>query len=50
MLALHLAAAEAAKGYAPAQVLNALKGIGTLEGSQRLVEVGGAHLTRYRIP
>ena len=49
-LALHLAATEAAKGYAPAQVLNALRGIGTPEGSKRLTEVGGAHLTRYRIP
>ena len=46
-LALHLAATEAAKGYAPAQVLNALRGIGTPEGSTRLIEVGGAHLTRY---
>ena len=51
-LALQLAATEAAKGYAPAQVLNALRGIGTPEGSTRLIEVGGAHLTRYglRIP
>ena len=46
-IALHLAATEAAKGYAPAQVLNALRGIGTPEGSKRLIEVGGAHLTRY---
>ena len=47
--ALHLAATEAAKGYAPAQVLNALRGIGTPGGSKRLTEVGGAHLTRYII-
>lgn len=45
-LALSLAATEAAKGYAPAQVLNALRGTGTPEGSKRLIEVGGEHLTR----
>ena len=49
-LALHLAATEAAKGYAPAQFLNALRGIRALEGSKRLIEVGGAHLTWCRIP
>ena len=47
---MNLAATEAAKGYAPAQVLNALRGIGTPEGSKCLTEVGGAHLTRYRNP
>ena len=46
-LAIRLAATEAAKGYAPAQVLNALRGIGTPQGSTRLIEVGGQYLTRF---
>jgi len=35
---------EASKGYAPAQVLNALKGVGTPNGAARLIEVGGQHM------
>ena len=45
-LAIQLAAAEAAKGYPAAQVLNVLKGVGTPQGSSRLEAVGGEHMTR----
>jgi len=45
-LAIQLAAGEAAKGYATAQVLNALKGVGTSQGTTRLEVVGGTHMTR----
>ena len=46
-LAIQLARAEAEKGYSVAQILNALRGVGTAEGSKRLEEAGGAHLRRY---
>jgi len=39
-LAIQLAAMGAAKGYATPQVLNALRGVGTAQGSSRLIEVG----------
>ena len=50
-LVLYLAATEAAKGHTPAQVLNALRGIGEHPRvlNALLKYVGGAHLTRYRI-
>ena len=44
-LAIQLARAEAEKGYSAAQILNALRGVGTAKGSKRLEEVGGAHLS-----
>ena len=40
-IALHLVTTEVAKGYAPAQVLNALRGNGTPKGSTRLIGVDG---------
>jgi hypothetical protein len=43
-LAVQLATAEAEKGYAAAQVLNVLKGVGTPQGHVRLNAVGGQHL------
>ena len=46
-LAFHLAATEAAKDYAPNSSSQCIKSIGTPGGSTRLVEVGGAYLTRY---
>ena len=46
-LAIQLARAEAEKGYSAAQILIALRGTGTTEGSKRLEEAGGAHLRRY---
>ena len=45
-LAVRLATAEAEKGYAAAQVMNVLKGIGTPQGNARLNAVGGQHLER----
>ena len=46
-LAIQLARAEAEKGYSAAQILIALRGTGTTEGSKHLEEAGGAHLRRY---
>jgi len=46
LLAIQLATAEASKGYQPAQVINTLKGVGTPQGSERLIAIGGVHLTR----
>ena len=40
-IALHLVTTEVAKGYAPAQVLDALRGNGTPKGSTRLIGVDG---------
>ena len=50
-LAIQLACTEAEKawGYSATQILNALHGIGTAEGSKCLEEAGGAHLKRYNI-
>ena len=48
-LAIQLARAEAEKGYSAVQILNALLGVGTAEGSKCLEEAGGAHLKRYSI-
>jgi hypothetical protein len=45
-LAIQLATEEASKGYQPAQVMNTLKGVGTPQGSGRLIAIGGAHMTR----
>ncbi|KAI5849694.1 hypothetical protein BZA05DRAFT_401163 [Tricharina praecox] len=45
-LSLQLAAVELSKGYPPAQVLNALKGVGTSEGDACLIEIGGKHINR----
>jgi hypothetical protein len=45
-LAIQLATEEASKGYQPAQVMNTLKGVGTPQGSERLIAIGGAHITR----
>jgi hypothetical protein len=47
--AIQLAHAEAEKGYSAAQILNALRGVGTATGSQRLDEAGGTHLKRYNL-
>jgi len=47
VLAIQLAAAETAKGYAPAEVMKVLKGAGTLQGTTTPLEaIGGAHMTR----
>ena len=46
-LAVQLARAEAEKGYSAAQFLNALRGVGTAEGSKRPEEAGGVHLKSY---
>ena len=40
---------EAEKGYSATQILNALCGVETAEGSKPLEEAGGAHLKRYNI-
>jgi len=32
--------------YQPAQVMNTLKGVGTPQGSERLIAIVGAHMTR----
>ena len=45
-LAIQLAAAEAAKGYGAAQVLNVMKGVGAPQGTERLNAVSGRHLER----
>ena len=42
----NIARAEREKNYSAAQVINALRGVGTAEGSDRLVLVGGASMTR----
>ena len=46
-LPIQLATVEASKGYAPAQVLNALRGVGTPNGAARLIEVGGQNMNRF---
>jgi len=38
--------AESSKGYQPAQVMNTLEEVGTPHGSERLIAVGGTHMTR----
>lgn len=40
-------AIEAAKNYSTAQIFHALRGAGTLEGSEKLVALGGSSLTKY---
>jgi len=46
-LSIQLATVEASKGYAPAQVLNALRGVGTPNGATRMIKVGGQHMGRF---
>jgi hypothetical protein len=42
--AIQLVAAEASKRYRPVQIMNTLKGVGTPQGSERLIVIGGVHM------